>query len=124
MELDILRYIQENIPELRGRLFPVFTDDISQLSIAYQFADISAGHLSRTQLTLNVIHDDYDMCMEIHGKLKRILAMEEDADFLICGNTRFRSVLSAGGGTLFNNEISIWEVTKYYQIDWRNIKHE
>lgn len=124
MEIDILKYIRETIPELQDRLFPIFTDDISKLSVAYQFMDISAGHLNHSQLTLNVIGDDYDKCVEVHDKLKQVLAMEEDAPFILHGDIRFRSELSSGGGSLFNDSIGVWEITKYYQIDWRKLKHE
>lgn len=119
MEEDILRYLQFKIPELNGRFYPVFVEDITKLNIAYQFTDISAGHLNHSQLTLNVISCDYDECVEVHNKIKKIMAMEEDDSFIASGGTYFRSTLSAGGGTIYNANAEMWEITKYYQIDWR-----
>lgn len=119
MEADILKYMQTQIPELSGRFYPVFVDDITKLNIAYQFTDISAGHLNHSQITLNIISADYDECIEMHDKIKEVMAMEEDEAFVVSNNTYFRSVLSAGGGTIYNTDAGMWEITKYYQIDWR-----
>ena len=45
METDIKQYIEERIPELKERLFPVLTTDISKLSVVYLFTDISSDHV-------------------------------------------------------------------------------
>lgn len=124
MQGDVIKYIKDNITELkeRGRLKPSFITEINKLGVAYTFTDISAGHLSKSQLTLNVISGNYDEIMEMHDRLKELLAMEEDSCFVTSGNTRFRCVLSAGGGQLFNTETQCWEISRYYIIDWRTIK--
>lgn len=122
MEFDIKDYIAEHIPELKDRLFPVMTTDVSKPSVAYTFTDISAGHVSQSQLMLNIIWSKFDECLEIHSKLRELLAMEEDEPFILYGDTIFHSELSAGGGQLFNEGPKMWEVSKYYIIDWRK-KH-
>lgn len=118
---DIRKFIEEHIPELKERLFPVMTTDISKPSVVYTITDISAGHVNQSQLTLNVIWESYDECLEIHEKLKELLAMEEDEPFIVYGDIRFHSELSAGGGHLFNEGPKMWEISKYYIIDWRTI---
>lgn len=122
MELDIKNYIECMIPEFESRLYPVMVVDPDEgINIAYTFSDISSGHLSQSQLTLNVISDDYDTGMEAHDKIAKLLAMEEDDPFISYGDTRFRSVLSSGGGRLFNEDLQKWELKRYYLIDWRKI---
>ncbi len=119
METDIEQYIEERIPELKERLFPVLTTDISKLSVVYLFTDISSDHVKESQLTLNVIWSDYDECMEIHRKLKEIFAMESDTPFVKYQDTYFHSELSSGGGALFNDDLQMWEISKYYILNWR-----
>ncbi len=119
LERDIKNYIEEFIPELKGRLFPVLTTDISEISVLYSITDVSAGHMNQSQLTLTVVEKGYDACVEIHERLKEILAMEEDEPFRIYGDTKFHSELSAGGGALFNDGPQMWEVSKYYILNWR-----
>lgn len=118
---DIKNFVEEHIQELKGRMFPVMTTDISALSVVYTITDISLGHVNQSQLTLNVVWKSYDECLEMHEKIKEILAMEEDEPFIIFGNTRFHSELSAGGGQLFNDGPGMWEISKYYILDWRKI---
>lgn len=122
MELDIKKYIECMIPEFASRLYPVMVVDPDEgINIAYTFTDISSGHLSQSQLTINVISGDYDTGMEAHAKIAKLLAMEEDAPFIAYGDTRFRSALSSGGGRIFNEDLQKWELKKYYLIDWRTI---
>lgn len=120
MENSLKDYIEANIPELSGCMYPVMVVAPEEgINVAYTFTDISADHLNQSQLTLNVICDDYDSGMEIHRKIQSILAMEEDAPFVVFGNVRFCSRLSSGGGRIYNEEIRKWELSKYYIIDWR-----
>lgn len=119
METDIKQYIEEKISELRDRLFPVLTTDISKLSAVYLFTDISSDHVKESQLTLNVIGADYGECMEVHQKLKGILAMKSDQAFVKYQDTYFYSELSSGGGALFNDDLQMWEISKYYILNWR-----
>ena len=60
LERDIKNYIEEFIPELKGRLFPVLTTDISEISVLYSITDVSAGHMNQSQLTLTVVEKGYD----------------------------------------------------------------
>ena len=120
MEYSIKNYIETMIPELFGRLYPVMVVDPDDgINVAYTFTDLSAGHLNQSQLTINVICDDYDSGMEMHHKMQELLAMEEDEPFVVFDKIRFRSELSSGGGRIYNEEIQKWELSKYYIIDWR-----
>lgn len=123
MENDVKNYIEMMIPELRGRLYPIMVVDPDDgINIAYTFSDIKAGHLNQSQLTLNVICEDYDSGVGMHQKIRETLAMEEDDPYVVYGTTRFHSELSSGGGRFFNEGIQKWELKWYYIIDWREKK--
>lgn len=117
MEIDVKNYIDDNI-SLNDRLFPVFTDDISEPSIVYTFGAITGGLAKQSQLTLKVIWDDYDRCKEIEKELNVILDQSESDQFIVYNNTKFKSALS-GGGVLFNDGIQMYELTLIYIIKWR-----
>lgn len=118
METDIKNYIEHRIPELKDCLYPVFTTDLSKLTIAYTFSSVSGGHVKQSQLELKIIDEDYDVCKEMEGKINNILDMEEDEGFKKNGNTYFHSEIT-GGGVLFNDGCQRWENTLIYIIDWR-----
>lgn len=120
MEIDIKNYIEASIPELRNRLYPVFTTDISKLSVVYRFTPFTGGHIKQSQLELKIIDKDYDACKKAEEKLDALLDMEPDDPFCKAGNVRFHSELS-GGGILFNDGCQMYEDTLYFTIDWRNL---
>jgi hypothetical protein len=117
MEIDVKNYINENI-SLNGRLFPVFTDDISALSIVYTFTPVLGGTVKQSQLTLKVIWSDYDDCKAIEKELNATLDHADSDPFVAYNNTKFKSALS-GGGILFNDGPQMYELTLIYIIKWR-----
>lgn len=119
IHVDIKNYLEENIPELKGCIFPIMTTDISNICVVYSITDISADHVNQSQMTFTVISENYDEGIEIHEKIKEILAMEDDEPYKIYGNSRFHTSLSAGGGQLFNDGPQRWEISKNYIVDWR-----
>ena len=123
MEVDLKQYIEKEIPELSGYLYPVFTTDIDHLTIAYGVTHMSNGHLNQSQLELKIICGDYDECKEMEEKIRDLLCMEEDEPFVVFGTTRFHSSL-AGGGILFNDGCQMFEDTLYFMIDWRTINEQ
>ena len=118
MENDIKNYIEDHIPELKGRLYPVFTTDLKNISVVYFFIPLSGGHVKQSQVELKVIHADYDTCKEYEERIEAVLDMEEDAPFVVSGATRFHSSIS-GGGCLFNDDCQMFEDTLYFIVNWR-----
>ena len=118
MEISIKNYIEEMIPELAGKLYPVFTTDLDDISVVYTATHLSGGHLKQSQIELKIIHAEYDVCKEYEEKIKALLDMEEDQPFVVYGSVRFYSSL-AGGGTIFNDGCQMFEDTLYFMIDWR-----
>lgn len=120
MITEIKNFIEHNIPELKGKLYPVFTTDIKNLSVKYAVTPLSGGHLKQSQLELSVIDSDYDRCQETEALLTSLLDMEGDAAFNVHEGIAFHSSLS-GGGVLFNDGCQKYEDTVYFIIDWREI---
>lgn len=118
MENIIKNYIEENTESLKGRLYPVFTTDLPELSVVYKFTPVSGGHLKQSQLELKVIGEKYDACKQIEKQLLDLLDMEEDEPFVNYRALRFHSQIS-GGGVLFNDGCQRFEATMYFIIDWR-----
>ncbi|WP_418751205.1 hypothetical protein [Frisingicoccus sp.] len=114
----IKKYIEEKIPELSGRLYPVFTADIEHLTVAYRFTPVTGGHLKQYQLELKVIWLDYDECTAVEKELVNLLDMQDDDGFIRYAGVSFHSELS-GGGMLFNEGCQMFEDTLYFIISWR-----
>ena len=122
MKTVIKKFIEMHIPDLKGKIYPVFTVDLKNISVVYTVTPLSGGHLKESQLELKVIHSDYDVCVEYETKLLDLLDMEEDEPFVNTGAIRFHSELS-GGGILFNDGCQMFEDTLYFLIKWRDL-HE
>ena len=118
---DIKKYIEKNIPELKGRVTPLFVMDLSAPSVAYAVTDVLGGHLRQSQLEIKIIGTDYEKCDSLSTQMADILDFKIDEPFVIEGTTRFWCTLS-GGGILFQDEIQAFEFTQYYTIKWREIK--
>lgn len=118
MEIDIKNYIESSISELKDRLFPIFTTDIENPSIVYNFTPINGGHIKQTQLELKIIWSDYDQVKEIETKINKIMDMAEDEPFITYGSTYFKSSLG-GGGCLFTDNLQMYEDTLIFIITWR-----
>ena len=51
MEISIKNYIETEFPELSGKLYPVFTTVLDDLSVVYTFTPISGGHVKQSSLS-------------------------------------------------------------------------
>ncbi len=110
IHVDIKNYLEENIPKLKGRIFPIMTTDITQICVTYNVTDISAGHVNQSQMTFTIISEDFDEGVEMQERIKGVLAMEEDEPYRVYGESKFHTSLSAGGGNLFNEGPQRWEI--------------
>lgn len=120
MKTDIKNFIEASIESLQGKLYPVFTTNLKDISVVYRVTPISGGHLKQSQLELKIIHADYDVCVDYERQIVELLDMEEDIPFVITGGIRLHSKL-AGGGIIFNDGCQMFEDTLYFLIDWRNL---
>ncbi|MGI6349882.1 MAG: hypothetical protein ACOXZ0_08260 [Eubacteriales bacterium] len=120
MEIDIKNYIEDNVPELKGKLFPLFTTELDSLCATYLFTPIRSGHVAESQLEIKIIWSDYDETQDIKQKLIALLGFESDEPYRVYGSTRFYSVLS-GGGILFNDAVQMYENTLFFTISHRRV---
>lgn len=120
METAIKNYIEERIPELAGRLYPLFTTDLEGIRIAYTSTPIAGGHLKQNQMEFKVIGMDYDETEDAKQKLITLLDKEEDEPFDLFQGIRFRCQVS-GGGCLYQDGVDRYENTVLFLVDWRKI---
>ena len=99
MEISIKNYIETEFPELSGKLYPVFTTVLDDLSVVYTFTPISGGHVKQSQLELKIMHRDYDTCKDAEVKLKDLLDMEEDDPYIM-------NSVEASAGLIFEDNPS------------------
>lgn len=90
--------------------------------LTYIVTPIDGGVVKQSQVEVKIIDDDYDNALEIREKILKKLDMENKEPSLVNSNVVLRSGL-AGGGSLFNDSIQMWEVSCIFIINWR-CKHE
>lgn len=86
--------------------------------LTYTISPIDGGVVKQSQCEIKIIDSDYDNALEIREKISRKLDMEDKEPSLVNSNVVLRSGL-AGGGSLFNDSIQMWEVSCIFIINWR-----
>lgn len=86
--------------------------------LTYTVAPIDGGVVKQSQAEIKIIDTDFDNALEIREKILRKLDMEDKEPSLVNSNVVLRSGL-AGGGSLFNDSIQMWEVSCIFIINWR-----
>ena len=86
--------------------------------ITYTISPIDGGVIKQSQSEVKIIDTDFDYALEIRKKILRKLDMEDKEPSLVNSNVVLRSGL-AGGGSLFNDSIQMWEVSCIFIINWR-----
>lgn len=86
--------------------------------LTYTISPIDGGVVKQSQCEVKIIDTDFDNALEIREKILRKLDMEAKDPSLVDHDIVFRSGL-AGGGSLFNDSIQMWEVSCIFIINWR-----
>lgn len=86
--------------------------------ITYTVTPIDGGVIKQSQVEVKIIDCDFDNALEIREKILKKLDMENKEPSLTNSNIVLRSGL-AGGGSLFNDSIQMWEVSCIFIINWR-----
>lgn len=86
--------------------------------LTYVVIPIDGGVVRQSQVEVKIIDYDYDNALEIREKVLKKLDMENKDPSLVNSNVVLRSGL-AGGGSLFNDSIQMWEVSCIFIINWR-----
>lgn len=88
--------------------------------ITYIINPIDGGVVKQSQAEIKIIDSDFDNALEIREKILKKLDMEDKEPSLVNSNVVLRSGL-AGGGSLFNDGIQMWEISCIFIINWRCI---
>lgn len=124
MEIDIKEYINNNEDLInligRDKLYPLFSIEIDDISIVYNFKHLTGGYVKQSQLELKIITSDYDFVKVTEKYLLKILDNKEDKPYIAYGKTYFKSGL-AGGGCLFRDDLQMFENTLIFTIKWKEI---
>ncbi|XZM78703.1 hypothetical protein ACSXAB_13915 [Clostridium perfringens] len=122
MEEALVIYLNSDkkLTELIGKdsIYPGFTTDITKPSISYRMKILSEGPIKENQVTLNIICNDYDLCLEIEKQIVNLMHFDINKPNKVIENISFRGVL-AGGGPLFDDSIQMWEDNIIFIIKWR-----
>jgi len=86
----------------------------------YTVTPISGGVIKESQVEVKVIDGDIDNALLIREDIIKKLDMEDKEPSLKANNITLRSGL-AGGGSLFNDSIQMWEMSTIFIINWRCI---
>ena len=87
--------------------------------LTYNVTPIDGGVVKQSQVEVKIIDDDFDNTLEIREKVLKKLDMENKEPSLVNSKIVLRSGL-AGGGSLFNDSIQMWEVSCIFIIRWRD----
>ncbi|HAK42830.1 MAG TPA: hypothetical protein DCM59_09195 [Clostridium sp.] len=110
--------IKNILEEITGlEVTPIFGIGKSPF-ITYTVTPIDGGVVKQSQVEVKIIDDDFDNALKIREKILKKLDMENKDPSLVNSNVVLRSGL-AGGGSLFNDSIQMWEVSCIFIINWR-----
>ncbi|MEG1256899.1 hypothetical protein [Clostridium sp.] len=86
--------------------------------LTYNVTPIDGGVVKQSQAEIKIIDSDFDNALLIKETILKKLDMEAKDPSLVNQNVVIRSGL-AGGGSLFNDSIQMWEVSTILIINWR-----
>lgn len=110
--------IKNILKEITGlKVTPLFGTG-KPLYITYTVVPINGGVIKQSQVEVKIIDYDFDNALELREKILKKLDMEDREPLLVDHNIVFRSG-HAGGGSLYNDSIQMWEVSCIFIINWR-----
>ena len=100
-----------------GKVYPIFgMGDFPFLT--YTITPIDGGVVKESQIEVKVISDRYSQAIELREVIEKKLDMIDKTPSLLINDVVIRSGL-AGGGTVFNDAIQVWELSLIFIIKWR-----
>lgn len=86
--------------------------------VTYTITPINGGVVKQSQAEIKIIDPDFDNALGIRENILKKLDMEDKEPSLVNHNIVLRSGL-AGGGSIFNDSIQMWELSCIFIINWR-----
>ncbi len=112
---EINQCITDNYPELIGKVYPLFTTVIDDLSVVYSITTVSGGYVAQDILQLRIFDSDYDVATEWKRKLINLFSTEKENKAVVLPTISFTGALS-GGGEMFRDDLQIWEITAIFVL--------
>lgn len=112
---EINQCITDNYPELMGKVYPLFTTVIDDLSVVYSITTVSDGYVAQDILQLRIFDSDYDVATEWKRKLINLFSTEKENKAVVLPTISFTGALS-GGGENFRDDLQIWEITAIFVL--------
>ena len=75
---EINQCITDNYPELMGKVYPLFTTVVDDLSVVYKVTTASGGYVAQDILQLRIFDSDYDVATEWKRKLINLFSTEKE----------------------------------------------
>lgn len=112
---EINQCITDNYPELMGKVYPLFTTVVDDLSVVYKVTTASGGYVAQDILQLRIFDSDYDVATEWKRKLINLFSTEKENKAVVLPTISFTGALS-GGGEDFRDDLQIWEITAIFVL--------
>lgn len=112
---EINQCITDNYPELMGKVYPLFTTVVDDLSVVYKVTTASGGYVAQDILQLRIFDSDYDVATEWKRKLINLFSTEKENKAVVLPTISFTGALS-GGGDNFRDDLQIWEITAIFVL--------
>lgn len=112
---EINQCITDNYPELMGKVYPLFTTVVDDLSVVYKVTTASGGYVAQDILQLRIFDSDYDVATEWKRKLINLFSTEKKNKAVVLPTISFTGALS-GGGEDFRDDLQIWEITAIFVL--------
>ena len=112
---EINQCITDNYPELMGKVYPLFTTVVDDLSVVYKVTTASGGYVAQDILQLRIFDSDYDVATEWKRKLINLFSTEKENKAVVLPTISFTGALS-GGGEDFRDDLQLWEITAIFVL--------
>ena len=103
------------------KISPIFTTEVP--GVTYTDTPISTGLISEDQVEIKIIHDDIDEGLRLKKAISDKFNTKYQDEPLLVNDIQIISNL-AGGGSIFNDSIQVWELSLIFIMKWRNINNE
>lgn len=122
LEVVIKKILEKLVEPVIGneKVRPLFSTSIP--GVVYDVKLITEGIIKQSQIEIKIIHEDFDEALKIRKAIIKELNFDLKKPSMQVDDIIFRSELS-GGGSLFQDDIQIWEISIIFIVKWR-LKNE
>lgn len=108
----------------KDNIYPIFADELKGNIIEYEYRDIKNDLVNTSNLSLNLVGEDYDTLLEIKQELYKLLLCKQKTDYRIYKNYKYNSMLSGSSTPLYRDDKKIFLININFLIKWRAFNEE